>query len=229
MATPGRNHAAALVTSAPFGILIVTPEGRLRSVNPAGAELLGLSPEALLAASAVDLLALGDVAADSLPTTTFRRIVRNDNAAIWLRLDVHALGGDGEANQGDLAVFLSDVTALHAHQRQAEATASGLDLVASRAPLPLCLTNEAGRLLFWNDACAQLFGLSAAVVVGRPLAEATGLNPSETDGLLRSALDGQPAPSLLMVPEGASAAPITVEVTAAPLRERVMAFPGARP
>ena len=176
--------------------LFDVPSGRLELVNRAMAEYFGYSEEHLVGMTRQELTHPDDLAAD---LAQFDRLVageistyeiekhytRADGSVVWGLLRI-SLIGDPLDNFGLGLAHIVDVTARKAAEAEIKFQTSLINQVQNA----VIATDLAGTVTYWNSYAEQLYGWSAAEMMGRNLVETThpGLEPGDEGAEVTAAL-----------------------------------------
>jgi diguanylate cyclase (GGDEF)-like protein/PAS domain S-box-containing protein len=191
-----RDLLGQLIQEAPIGVLLVHGDGRLFHANAEAIRLLGLDSNRLLAAYRSDLFRLADrlaaVARDPQDQTAARRVhrvERADGQSLWIEFSISPVGD--QLDGSDLAaVFLTDLSRQYHLEQALRAKSAGLDLILSRAPIAIAITDGDRRVNQWNAGCEGLFGPTPIQAVGRTLEELSGIDRAVLHELAGRALAG---------------------------------------
>jgi PAS domain S-box-containing protein len=177
----------SIVENATEGIFQTTPDGRLRSANPALAQMLGYqTPEELMA----EVNDLGrQVYVRPEKRQEFKRLLetqnsvrafefehyRKDGSIIWVSINAHAVPD----TSGDLQYYegtIQDITKRKSAEEALEMSHILQNALLDNIPDPVWLKDAEGRFLACNEPLARLFGQPRDAIVGRTLFD---LDPQE--------------------------------------------------
>ena len=159
----------------PVGIYRSTPDGRYLDANPALVRLTGWpSREALLSTSIhhiwVDpeerLRWQARMEKDGVVRDYEYRHRRHDGGVIWVRETAHAIRGESGAVVCYEGV-VEDVT----ERRAAEDRQRFQAQILAGVRESVVANDREGRIFYWNDAAAEMFGWTAGEVFGRHIVE----------------------------------------------------------
>ncbi len=166
----------AMIDQASAGIARVDLEGKVVSANSRFADILGLSPPAVIGICTADVSHPDDVrptldilraaaAAGGSAGQIEKRYLRPDGSVVWGLTSLAPLTAEDGATEGYIAVVvdITDAKTAEAALRESE---TRFRLMADTAPSPVWLTNEAGEVEFVNAALESFYGLPAEAILG---------------------------------------------------------------
>ncbi|NTU85925.1 MAG: PAS domain S-box protein, partial [Chloroflexales bacterium] len=162
-----------IVAYGPEGIVVTTPAGRFRLVNPAACELLGYDQAALIGHSWSDLLLGGggpdqSQFADVPPEQVHRQICQlrhHDGPALTIALSTRRLA------DGHLLHMLHDLTAQAQEEARLRASEARYRTLAEAAEDSIFLIAPDETVQYVNPAGARFLDLTPEAIVGRRYAE----------------------------------------------------------
>ena len=164
---------------APNGIVILTPDAVLVHVNPAFCDLVGYTAEELIGRSIMQITHRDDVASNEeqdqhlLPGNLSQiqlkqHFIHKDGRSIYVFLQVSPVRDSAGARLYLIGQTLDITAQLEAEQGQRESH-SRLNSIFDAAMDAIITINEDQIVTMFNPAAAQMFGFTAADIIGRPL------------------------------------------------------------
>jgi len=164
----------ALNEASPVGIVSETPEGIIRTSNPAFRKMFGYSEEDMHGKSIDELLATGESHAEAAAITrqvlsgrVFRKTARRRRKNGEL-LDVEVFGAplllDGKAI-GQLAIYL-DISRRMQAERSIRESEELFRLLSSAAPVGIVRCDRAGRIVYANQRWGEMTGRAPDSALG---------------------------------------------------------------
>jgi diguanylate cyclase (GGDEF)-like protein/PAS domain S-box-containing protein len=161
-----------------IGLAVLSPEGEVTLPNQRFCTTLGGTPGELLGENVMGLLSarsepesLADLIAAceaSKSGHVERRVIRKDQAAIWVRMTATRVQ-DAHGQPMLVVLTLNDIT----EERNADAAnrkaSAFMRSVLANSPLAVYTTTAAGILTSWNRAAEKMFGYGAHETIGRLL------------------------------------------------------------
>lgn len=180
----------AMIDQASAGIARVDLDGRVVSANARFADILGLSPPAVIGIRTADVSHPDDVrptldilraaAGTGSAGQIEKRYIRPDGSVIWGLTSLAPLTTEEGATEGYIAVIvdITDAKTAEAALRESE---TRFRLMADTAPSPVWLTNEAGEVEFVNAALEVFYGRPADEILGHVWK--TAIHPDDVAGV----------------------------------------------
>jgi len=154
----GARLNAILSAAAEVPIITTTPEGTINGFNPGAERVLGYPTNEALGLN-LSSLVITPYALDGGQEQTDWICVRKDGSQVLLRARVSPIK-DGKEEPAGYAVVGFDHTASARSQKLFEE-------FMRHTPVLSSLKDESGRILYMNEACAQMWRASAADATGR--------------------------------------------------------------
>jgi PAS domain S-box-containing protein len=168
----------SIVENATEGIFQTTPDGRLRSANPALAHILGYQTPEKLIAEVTDLE--GQVYVRPEKRQEFKRLLetqdsvrafefehyRKDGSIIWVSINAHVV----RDQSGAMLYYegtLQDITKRKSAEEALEMSQLLQEALLDNIPDPAWLKDAEGRFLACNEPLARFLGQPRHAVVGR--------------------------------------------------------------
>ncbi|MFM9108459.1 MAG: PAS domain S-box protein, partial [Chloroflexota bacterium] len=162
---------------AAIGMAVATAAGGFLAVNAALCAMLGYEHDDLIGKSARDLMDAEDFAAvterrnrlfsgESREFLDELRFRRRDGGAIWARVNVRVIPGEGEEPLRLLSQF-EDVTATHEAQEALAASEARLRSTFEDAAMGMSVATAAGGFLDVNPALCAMFGYRRDELIGK--------------------------------------------------------------
>ncbi len=178
------RQLAAMIASAPIGIVVLLDDWTFARVNPAFCEMLGYSEEELLAMSFLDVTHEEErvESAERLPLrfaeigsggTVRRRCVHRSGATVWVRLSA-AYVADENGGRGSAVALVEDITA----EREAERTLGLFAAMVESSNDAIITTTLDGTINTWNPAAERMYGYGPNDAIGK---RATLLAPGQPE------------------------------------------------
>jgi diguanylate cyclase (GGDEF)-like protein/PAS domain S-box-containing protein len=187
--TDAEQRFALAFESAPLGMVLSSPDGRLIQVNPAYCELVGRTQDELIGRLALELVHPDDaeelvrinneVVAGRYDQQALEvRMVRHDGEVRWLRLHISGVpGGDGKLRY--VVSHVEDVTERHRQELEMRASEQRYRTVVESSPAVIVRFDEARRVTYVSPAFESYADVTVAEVLGQrasdfPLADEVG-------------------------------------------------------
>jgi diguanylate cyclase (GGDEF)-like protein/PAS domain S-box-containing protein len=179
-------------THAPFGMVIVAPNGVLLEANDTFASMLGRTRATLLGRPEIDLIVDSDPpqvlewTADGEPdlVVTDRRYRHADGHVVQARCTTR-IERSVDGSPATELTHVADLTRLRAAEDALVTSEARFRRAFDESPIGMGLTSSDGRMLWVNDAYCVLLGRTWAEVVGRRASEFT--HPADLPVAARSA------------------------------------------
>jgi len=188
---PNENHMLATYEHAPIGIVECSPKGMHINVNGEFCRITGYEKRGLLTCSIRDISFQDDykdeaklyeqlIAGEIISYTLEKRYICKDGEIIWLqvmRSCVRNQVGKALCTVGGV----QDIT----ERRQIEAHNKFQARLLENVHDAIFATNDKLRITHWNRAAEELYGWTAAEVLGKPILEITQseLTPEERNSV----------------------------------------------
>ena len=188
-----RKRLDAIVDASIAGITAIDAELRFVLVNPAAAKALGYDDEQLIGRSVFDVIPpdqrdevqriIAELIASDSQRYDFARsaYLRADGSRMWTEGSIVKVAVEGQAL---LTTMFRDLTTEDHHRAQVRKQEAVLDQIREA----VYLRDEQGRITYWNQAAADLFGWSPEEAQGQMAVEllAHGRKPmhDEADRML---------------------------------------------
>jgi PAS domain S-box-containing protein len=202
--------------NSPIGMVLVTPDFRFSSVNPAWITMTGYAEKELLRMSFLDITHpehrtgdrehIQELVAGTIPVYhTEKRYIRKDGSILWGLIRVTTIH-DQLGTLSYFAAQIEDIT----ERKQAEAALRESEekyrTLVSSVDAGIILQGASGRILTWNPAAERVFGESAENVLEH---RATGIKwhcvredgspfPAEEHPSMVTLLTGKPLRNVIM-------------------------------
>jgi PAS domain S-box-containing protein len=161
--------------NSPIGMTLVTRDFRFFSVNPAWVAMTGYTEAELLTMSfrdithpdyrATDAISMRELAEGSIPVyITEKKYIRKGGSTLWGYIRVTAI----RDQQGTLLYFAGQIEDITERKRAGEALRESEEknrTLISSVDAGIILQSASGRILTWNPAAEQVFGVSAEKVL----------------------------------------------------------------
>jgi PAS domain S-box-containing protein len=162
---------------APIGAALVGLDFRFRRVNARFAQLTGYSEDELLERGFPDITHPDDVAADVVEVKRLaagaideykreKRYVRKDGSTAWGDASVRPVSGASGETMAFVAL-VNDITERRIAEQALRENEERLRTVLLAAREGIVLQAPDGRVLVWNEAAEQVFGVSESEIVGK--------------------------------------------------------------
>jgi PAS domain S-box-containing protein len=185
------------VYRAPIGVGIVDSTGQMTDCNPALAEMVGYTREALLHMNFADFTHPDDLEREwqliealwEEKTTEYRmekRYIHKDGHIIWVDVAASLFKGENKALEFGFA-FVQDITERKRTEKALQKSEALLRIVIDTDPNCIFVKNQAGVYLLANRAIAQLYGTTPEAMVGQTdlaFADISQLKPDEAANFL---------------------------------------------
>jgi PAS domain S-box-containing protein len=217
------------------GIVVVQADGRIAEANPAFHGMLRFSPAELAGRTLADITHQDDWAVDKTiirelyagqlaPYRVVKRYLRKDGTLFWGKLTATHIpdGGDGPGCSIGLVEDISEQRAaeeaLARDEEELRRTTQLLQTLIDAAPLAILAVDPQGCVRSWNHAAEQMFGWSAAEVIGQivPFVPPQALEAFRSS--LRGVLDGEALTGLQVRRNRRDGIVIDLRICAAPTR-----------
>jgi PAS domain S-box-containing protein len=152
------------------------------------------------------------------PFEVDHRIVHPDGSIHFL----HGRGGlvaDATGRPVGMTGTVLDITGRKEAEEALREAKDRLETLIASAPLAISSLDAAGLVQTWNPAAERLFGWTAVEVVGKPLSMVPEEGAEESAGLQRRVLRGESLDGVELVRRKKDGTPVTVSLSAAPLRD----------
>ena len=146
------------------------------------------------------------------------RVVHPDGSIHFL----HGRGGlvvDAAGRPVGMTGTVLDITARKQAEEALREANDRLETLIASAPLAISSMNGAGVVQTWNPAAERLFGWTAAEVVGRPVPIVPEGKAEEFAGLRHRVMHGESVNGVELVRQKKDGTPVTISLSAAPLRD----------
>jgi PAS domain S-box-containing protein len=164
---------------ASIGMALVARDGRWLKVNRALIQIVGYSSEELLTKTfqeityredlETDLEYVRQMIAGAIPTYQMeKRYLHKDGHIVWVSLSVSLVKGQ----QGQEDYFISQIQDITERKRAEETQRESEEkfrTLAETANDAILSANSRGEIVYFNRAAEQMFGYSAAEMIGQPL------------------------------------------------------------
>jgi PAS domain S-box-containing protein len=184
---PGDAIFRELFEGAPIGMALLALDERFLRVNAAFCRMVGYSNEELRQRTAEDItfaddIELGRQLAQELLDGTARftgdkRYIQKNGEILWVSRTASVIRNDrGEAQHfllmvEDISERKASEAALEKSRRELEVALQANQLIMDNSQAVICTVSEDGEFLRVNPACEQLWGFTAAELIGRPYME----------------------------------------------------------
>jgi PAS domain S-box-containing protein len=176
---PGEQHLPATYEHAPIGIVECSPQGMHINVNEEFCRITGYQKEELLARTIKDISFPGDyeeegklyeqlMAGEIASYKLEKRYIRKDGGIIYMQV-IRWCVCDAAGNPLYTVGMVQDITEQKQAETQNEFQARLLESVHDA----IIATNDKWQITYWNRAAEELYGWTAAEVVGKPILEIT--------------------------------------------------------
>ncbi|MGQ2992297.1 MAG: PAS domain S-box protein [Brevundimonas sp.] len=190
----------AMIDQASAGIARVDLDGKVVSANARFADMLGLSPAAVIGIRTADVSHPDDVrptlellaaaAAGATAGQIEKRYLRPDGSVVWGLTSLAPLTTEEGATEGYIAVIV-DITDAKTAESALRESESRFRLMADTAPSPVWLTNEAGEVEFVNAALETFYGRPAEEILGHVWKAA--IHPDDVASVAEAQAAGRPS------------------------------------
>lgn len=180
---PGDAIFRELFEGAPIGMALLALDERFLRVNAAFCRMVGYSNEELRQRTAEDITFADDIefgrqlAQDLLEGTARftgdKRYIQKNGAILWVSRTASVIRNDrGEPQHfllmvEDISERKASEAALEKSRRELEAALQANQLIMDNSQAVICTVSEDGKFLRANPACEQLWGYTAAELIGR--------------------------------------------------------------
>ena len=184
---PGDAIFRELFEGAPIGMALLALDERFLRVNAAFCRMVGYSNEELRQRTAEDItfaddIELGRQLAQELLDGTARftgdkRYIQKNGEILWVSRTASVIRNDrGEAQHfllmvEDISERKASEAELEKSRRELEVALQANQLIMDNSQAVICTVSEDGEFLRVNPACEQLWGFTAAELIGRPYME----------------------------------------------------------
>ena len=155
--------------------VLVGVDGRLEEVNDACSDLLGIARRELVGMDVAQVTA-GDAdhvqgllrsARSGGPTSLqYRRVLRRGDGSLLPVLVTASVVLDDDGRPSGIAAYLTDLTGQEQAQREMQQQEALFRALVQRASDVAVVNGPDGQVLYCSPACEQIFGFSAAEVLG---------------------------------------------------------------
>ncbi len=213
----------------PVGLVVIGPDGVVRLVNRALAEMMGRPRQAIEGQPfqafvpqsdvALEEKRLGAIRAGGDPSPSFdARMVRSDGSELAVRASSSVVR-DAAGQVRFIVSTVVDLTEQREKDRALRQMNGFLSAIVENAPVAIYATDAEGVINFWNPAAERTFGFSAEEAVGRRAPFIPEAKRAEAQGLRNRVLAGEVLHGLELERRRADGSPINIHGAAAPLRD----------
>lgn len=172
-----RSEYFELYEQAPVGYCTVDAEGRILRANLTLAQLLGVTPGALLQQPLARFLHAEDAdryhlqtraaVARAQPESCQLRLNRAEGSTAWVHLVIHP----ARDRQGRpvCRLALTDFSEVKEAQRKVQESEHAYRVLTDSVREGIITTGPDGRICGWNESAVRLFGYSPSEALGQPL------------------------------------------------------------
>jgi PAS domain S-box-containing protein len=214
---------------AAVGIGVVDPDGQIVDANSSLTEMLGYSRQELLGRPISSISHPADIPTSEAlrhelmagQRTTYRmtkRYLRKDGSFFWGRLATTHIR-DNDRGPGCVIGLIEDITEQICAEASLRETSQTLQTLVDASPLAIYALDSEGRVRSWNHAAEQMFGWSAADVLGKlvPFIPQEGMPAFRQS--LRKVLDGEPLRGYQVQQRRQDGRLIDLRICAAPVQQ----------
>jgi len=213
----------------PVGLVVISPDGIVRVVNRALAEMMGRPRQAIEGQPFQAFVPPSDVALEEQKLEAIRsggdpapsfdaRMVRSDGSELAVRASSSVVR-DGSGQVRFIVSTVVDITEQRQKDRVLRQTNGFLSAIVENAPVAIYTTDTEGIINFWNPAAERTFGYTAADAVGRRAPFIPEAKRSEAQSLRSRVIAGEVLHGLELQRQRSDGSPITIHGAAAPLRD----------
>ena len=210
------------------GITLVSLEGEFFLVNRAFCDLSGYSREELVGKSCclvsrpedvdLDQASLSGACVGEAPPVIDKQLRRRDGSTVWVRR-APGLMRDAAGNPRFVVCAYTDLTEQRARDRALHASNRFLSAIIENSPVATYATDLEGMITLWNPAAQRTFGFTREQALGRRAPFVPPEKREEARRLRERVIGGEVLTDLHLERRRADGTPITINGSAAPLRD----------
>ena len=214
---------------AAVGLVVITPEGVFRQINRAFCDMVGYSREELEGQSFRRITHPDDVPRDEEhlrliragsdpPPTVDKRFLRKGGEELWARRSAAVVRDPSGQAHFVIGAFV-DLTEQRAKDRALHNMNAFLTAIVDTSPVAIYTADLQGSITFWNPAAERVFGFTREQAIGRPAPFVPEERKDEARCLDERVLAGEALAGLELERARSDGSPITINGSAAPLRD----------
>jgi PAS domain S-box-containing protein len=210
------------------GMGVVNEEGRMTDANASMQQMLGYTREELVGRPISSVSHPDDMMASQAllrelvagQRNTYRltkRYVRKDGSFFWARLATTHIPGEQE-DRGYVVGLVEDITDQICTEAALRETSDTLQTLVDAAPLAIYTLDGEGQVRTWNRAAEEIFGWTAAEVLGAQLPFIPPEEGAKFRQSLRRVLDGELLSGFQVQRRAKDGRLLEIRICAAPMR-----------